>query len=109
MHFKKVIGFVVLGLGAILLVFSYYIAEQVAEGRARVDRAQGQVDTANSLFSLNPTTKQIGKGFTSPIQKKIDEGSLDVSEYTALAHKLQVGGIILIVIGLGALVFWKKR
>ncbi len=109
MSSKKIAGLVVAALGAILLVFSYYIAEQVTEGRMKIDRAQGQVNTVNSLFSLSPATKDVGRGLTGSAQRKIDAGSLDVAEYSALAHKLQLGGIVLIIVGIGILVFYGKK
>lgn len=92
-----------------MLLFSDYIATQVAEGKMKIERAQGQVDTAESLFSLSKYTKPIGKTFTKGVQNKIDAGQRDVDKYESLSNNLKIGGIILIVIGAAVLIFGRKK
>lgn len=109
MNSKKILGLILIAAGAGMTFFSNYIAEQVAEGQARIDKAQSQVDKADSIFSINPTTQQVGKVFTGSAQKKIDAGSQQVSQYQALANKLEIGGIIVMVAGAGLFLLGSRK
>lgn len=105
----NIFGIALIIVGAIMLLFSNYIAEQVAAGKLRISSAQGQVDTANTLFSQSQYTKPIGGLFTGGAQNRINAGNVQVSEYAALAHMLQIGGVILILVGIGVLFLGRKR
>jgi len=100
---KKVIGIALIVVGAIMLFFSNYIAEQVSSGKQQIQDAQQKVDTADSLFSKSKYTKPVGEMFTGSAQKKIDAGQADVDKYESMSNNLKIGGIILIVIGAGVL------
>lgn len=109
---RRVIGIFILICGIALMLASKYIKNQVQQGQQQINSAQTQVNQADSLFSLNPTSKQVGKVFTGSAQKKIDEGKQQVIEYTTLADRLRVSGIVVFVMGLCYLVLfgiWKKR
>jgi hypothetical protein len=108
MHFKRIVGIVVLVIGVVLVGFSIYIKTQVAEGKEEVSRAQRRVDQGNSLFSLTPVTKGIGKGISGSAQEKINEGVRKIGEYSSLASGLEIGGIILILAGLGIILVAKR-
>lgn len=99
MNVKRILGIVLLLAGIACILFAKYINNQITEGQAKVDKAQQQVDQSNSLFSLNPVTKEVGKGLTNPIQQKINAGQATIEQYEALALWLNVGGIVLIVLG----------
>lgn len=99
MRRKKTVGLVLMIVGAGLLVFSDYIARQVAMGQARIGSAQSQVDTVQSVFSQTEYTKPFGKALTGGAQKKIDAGQQKVDQYSALSSFLKVGGVVLIVAG----------
>lgn len=102
-------GFVVLGI--VCLFLSRYISGQVEEGRGKIDKAQSVVDQGNSLFSLNPVSKEIGKGITGSMQNKIDAGSKEADFYESMAMLLRVGGIVLIASGAVLFIYhqYKKR
>ena len=106
---KQWIGVILIVVGAILMFFSHHIAEQVAVGRGEIARRQQQVNSVNKLFSGSETTKPIGELLTGSGQRRINEGIAEADYYDALAKKLQIGGIILVIIGIGFLVFAKKR
>lgn len=103
------VGLVILGI--VCLFFSSYIRGQVEEGRGKISKAQSVVDKGNSLFSLNPVTKEVGKGITGSVQNKIDEGSKEADFYESMAMLLRIGGIVLIVAGAGLFIYrqYKKR
>jgi uncharacterized protein YjeT (DUF2065 family) len=111
MNAKKIIGIALIVVGAVMLFFSNYIAEQVASGRMQIQSAQGEVDSANSLFSTTKVTQPVGKMFTGSAQRRIDAGQSEVDRYQSMSNNLKIGGIILIVIGAGILFipFGKKR
>ena len=109
MNSTKITGLVVIIVGAALLLFSDYIAQEVAEGREQIQQGQQSVDTLDSLFSQSQYTKSVGKTFTGSAQKRIDRGNREVAKYGALSNQLQIGGIILIVVGIGIFFFWKKK
>ena len=109
MKHQKILGIGLIILGALLLIFSHYIADQVAEGKLRIASAQRQVNTVNSLFSHSPYGEQAGTTVTSPFQHKINEGQAEVANYEGLAGKLQIGGVILILIGASILFSIRRR
>ncbi|MBS3904478.1 MAG: hypothetical protein KGZ39_04050 [Simkania sp.] len=108
MNFKKILGVVILIIGIGSICFSLYIKGRINEGKTQVSRAQKELDQGNSLFSLNPVSKEIGKEISGSVQKKINEGSEKIKEYEALAHWLLIGGIALIILGGGSLFIGRK-
>lgn len=106
---KRILGIALIVIGAIMLFFSDYIAEQVAEGKLKIQSAQSQVDTADTLFKQSEFTKPVGKIFTGSAQKKINEGQAQVDYYEGLSNNLKIGGIVLIVIGVGVLFIGRKK
>lgn len=104
---RKQTGIALIILGAVMLFFSDYIAEQVTSGKAQIRKAQGQVNTIDSVFSSSKYTSPIGKQITGSAQRKIDAGQSEVSRYETVVTLLRVGGIVLIVVG--AFMVIKKR
>ncbi len=74
MNFKKVVGTVLVIGGVAMIGLGAYIKGQVNEGKEKISSAQEKVDTGNSLFSMSPATKELGKGVTGSAQKKINAG-----------------------------------
>ena len=107
MSLRRIIGLVIAALGVVLLFTSNYISDRVLEGQAQIGSAQRKVDTADSLFSLNPATKQLGKGVTGSAQSQIDAGQQEVNRYQTLAGQIKIGGFALI--GVGAFLFFMPR
>ena len=107
MNTRKVVSMVVIAIGAVLLFFSHYIAERVVAGKLQVAQGQSQVDSVNRLFSPSPYSEQIGKQFTRSGQARIDAGNVQITEYEALAKKLQIAGIVVLVAGICMFIFWK--
>lgn len=105
MKMSRVLGFIILIAGIISLLFSNYITSQINEGKLKVKKGQKSVDQGNKLFSINPFTKQVGKGLTDSAQKSIDEGIQKIAHYEHLAQVLEIGGIAAIIIGGGMVVF----
>lgn len=106
---KRILGIALIVIGAIMLFFSDYIAEQVAEGKLKISRAQSQVNTVDTLFNKSEATKPFGKVFTGAAQSKINEGQSQVDYYEGLSNNLKIGGIVLIVIGAGVLFIGRKK
>lgn len=106
---QKIVGIVLIVVGAVMLFFSNYIAEQVASGKLQIEEGQRKVDSANSLFSESKYTKPVGKMFTGSGQRRIDAGQAEVDKYESMSNNLKIGGIVLIVIGAGLLLFSRKR
>jgi peptidoglycan hydrolase CwlO-like protein len=108
---KKSIGFVVVILGVVSILFANYIHGQVDAGKQKVSSAEKKVGQANSLFSLNPVVKEIGQEATNRAQDKIDEGKETIGQYERIAQWLQMGGIVLVIVGAGIVLvsFLKKK
>lgn len=100
---------VVFAIGIGMLFFSNYIQKEVAQGKKKISKAQSTVDAGNSLFSATPLTKELGKGVTGSVQKKIDAGQEDVDYYESLSHWLQIGGIAFMIGGVGLFFIPKRR
>jgi hypothetical protein len=112
MTFRRVLGFLMLLIGILLILASRYIKNQVEQGQQQINSAQSKVNQADSLFSLNPTSKQVGQVVTGSAQNKINEGKQQVVEYTTLAERLNISGIVVVVLGIGYLILFgikKKR
>ncbi len=109
MDYKKIAGILLVAGGITLLAFSYYIKHEVEVGKGKIANAQEKVDTGNRLFSMNPTSKEVGKIATSPIQRKINAGVRDVAYYEKLAYELQIGGILLFILGMGVFFLPRRR
>lgn len=102
-------GVSLLVLGAALIAFSLYVNQQVEEGKAKVAKVQSQVDTGNRFLSHDPITKRIGEEVTGGIQKKIDEGQEQIDFYEKVAFWTKTGGILSLVLGLGAFFLRQKK
>lgn len=109
MNTRRTFGIALIVIGAIMLFFSDYIAGQVAQGRVRIDSAQSQVDTVDSVFSSSKYTKPFGQTFTGSAQSEINAGRAQANYYEGMSGKLKIGGIILIVVGAALLLLPKKK
>ncbi|MDE3045688.1 MAG: hypothetical protein KGJ02_03490 [Verrucomicrobiota bacterium] len=108
MNKQRIVAIVLGVVGAGLLLFSDYIANQVAAGRGEIRSAQSKVNMGKKIFSINPNTEQVGDTLMSPIQKRIDAGSEEADQYDRLSRQLKVGGILLLVVA-GGLLFLRRR
>ncbi len=99
MNSKRTLGLLILICGIAMIVMAQYIKNRVEQGKEQISSAQKKVKQANSLFSLSPVTKEVGQGVTGSVQKKIDEGKEQVLHYMDFANWLQIGGIVLVILG----------
>lgn len=93
MRFLRIIGALILLAGIASILFSNYITNQVNEGKVKIAQGEKTVNQSKQLFSLNPVSKEVGKGLTHSADKKIEEGKQQVSKYELLAQQLYTGGI----------------
>jgi hypothetical protein len=106
---KKMIGILGLIGGIVLLIISFYIKHQIEEGKAQISSAQEKVDQGTGLFSVTPQTKAVGNVFTGAAQNKINEGKGQISHYEEVASWLQIGGIVLVILGVGVVFLGRKK
>ena len=109
MNLKKIFSVIVFVLGLAMLWGSYYIKTQVASGKLQVSSAERSLSQGKSLFSINPITKQIGEGISKSADRKISNAKEEISSYENLAQILQIGGIVLVVLGFGLFLFSRRR
>jgi len=103
------LGLAALIVGVVLLGSSLYIKSEVLAGQEQVSSGERKLNALDRVFSASPTTKQYGSQLTKSGKSKIAKGKEDIAYYTSLANKLQIGGIVLIVVGAGVLLFGKKK
>ena len=101
----RVLGILILVAGIASFLFSNYILGQVEEGKGKIREGEKKVQQGNQLFSLNPTTQQLGKGFTDGATKKIAQGKEQIAYYENLAATLHTVGMIGVVVGGGLFLF----
>ncbi len=109
MNVKRIIGIIVVIAGIVMLFVSNNIKQQVAAGTLKVNSAEKSVNQANSLFSLNPTAKQLTQGVTKGAQKKIAASKAQIAYYSKLADELQIGGFVLIGAGILIVILGKSH
>jgi len=109
MNWKRIVGAFVVLIGIALVCVAYYIKQQVAAGEALLSQGEKRVKQADALFSLTPVTKEVGDGLTSSGKQQIAMGKEQIAYYTSLAQWLQIGGIVVIVIGAAVVVFGKTK
>ena len=97
---RKILGLILVVGGLALLIVSGYIKNQVAGGKEQISSAEKKVGQANKLFSLSPATKDIGGAVTGGAEKKIKAAKGEVAYYAQLANQLQVGGFIVLAVGI---------
>jgi hypothetical protein len=109
LNLRRIIGIVFVIGGIVLLGIAHYIRVQVEAGKIEIAEGEKKVDTARELFSLHPATKGIGEGITQSGERKIAEGKQEVVAYSRLANQLQIGGFILIALGIVIIVIPKRK
>ena len=97
MSIQRIFGIIVLIGGIVLIGFSMYIKSEVIAGNEQIAEGEQKINTADKLFSLSPTTKELGGQLTKGGKEKIAKGKEEISYYKDLANKLEIGGIVLIV------------
>ncbi len=104
MNLKRIIGIVICIGGIVLIFVSNYIKNQVESGKIQISSGESQVNQGQTLFGVNPVTKQAGNQlFFNSAQEQINAGKRDVAYYESLASQLQIAGIIAIIVGLGVI------
>ncbi len=91
MHSKKLIGLVVLAIGVGLMAFAMHSMYRITEAKKEVNDVQG-------LISDNPVGSVVGKD----LQK-------EVSQYDVEVMWALIGGVVLVFVGGGTLIFARKR
>ena len=109
MNIKRILGIVILIAGVAMVFTSHYIMGQVAEGKMKISDAEEKVGTAKGLFSLSPVTKELSRGKLEEADSQIEAGKGEVAYYEKMAGQLQVGGYILIGIGIIVVIFGRKK
>ena len=105
MMWKRLIFPIVLILiGIISIIGSFYIKSQVVEGRKEIAAGEQKLAKGKKLFSFMP----IGKLIARYGQKKIDEGTRQADFYNHLANWMLIGGIVVIISG-GAVFFLNRN
>ncbi len=109
MNYKRTLGLIMEVVGVVMFFIAGYIKGQVEQGRGQISSGQKKVDTANSLFSVNPVTKEVGKGVTSSAQREINQGRLEANKYDEIANWLRIGGIVVVIVGAGVLILGGRK
>lgn len=109
MKTRRIWGIVCIIVGAVMLFFSHYIAEQVAQGKVQIRQGERAIKSTESVFGMSKYTKPIGKTLTSPGRRKIAAGEKEVTRYSEMSRNLKIGGIVLIVVGLGLIFIGKRK
>jgi hypothetical protein len=105
---KRLFGVGSLVIGAALIVFSLVIKQKVREGQGKITNAEQSVQKGQGLFGSNPYTKPLGDNLMSGANNKIAAGKESIAYYTLVSNIMMVGGIVLVVLGGGLIIFGKK-
>lgn len=105
---KRIIGIVILFVGVVAFGVSMYIDKEVSAGKLQVASGERTINQVESLSSVTPETKLVGKVVTAPGRQQIAQGKSQIAWYESLSGWLKVAGGILVVVGLAMIVFLKK-
>ena len=106
---KRILGIIIIIIGICLIGSSFYIKSRVSSGREQIAEAESTVRKGEQLFSLNPVTKEVGKGITDSAKRKIQAGSAEADRYELIAVWFQISGSVLIVLGAGLIFMSRKK
>jgi uncharacterized membrane protein HdeD (DUF308 family) len=95
MNVKKAIGLLILIVGIILVIFAVYNKARVAAAKEKI--ATGK-QMSESFFPKNPASEVVGGKMQAM-----------ASQYDEPLKWILIGGVVLIVIGGGMLIFGRKR
>ena len=109
MKTRRTWGIVCIIVGAVMLFFSHYIGQQVAEGKIQIHQGKQAVKSTESVFGMSKYTKPIGETLTSSGRKKIQAGEQDIAKYSEISRNLKIAGIVLIIVGLGLIFIGKRK
>lgn len=119
MKLNRIIGIIIVVVGAICLLFSRHIAEEIMIGEGKIERGQHMVDTMDRFSSStdmatsqSPYTKPLGKFFsgqTDDAKHQIKAGREEIAYYKTVVSRLHIIGIILLVLGLVVGFFPRKK
>ncbi len=109
MNFKQVVGLLAIVLGIALIIFVIYGSDQINQGKEEIASGKKKVKQTQQIFSFNPVTKQVGQGLTSGGEQRIAEGELTIEQYENIFKWCKIGGIVLIVLGAGLVLFCRKQ
>lgn len=93
------VGIVIIVIGAVCLLFSNYIAQQILIGQGKIESGQGMVNTTNQVFGQSSYTKPVGGFFTSGAQSQINAGKDTIAYYQKVVTFLRIAGVVLIIGG----------
>jgi hypothetical protein len=109
LNFKQVVGLLAIVLGIALIVFVIYGNNQLDQGKDEIASGKKKVKQTQQIFSFTPVTKQVGQGLTSGAEQQIAAGELTVEQYENMFKWCKIGGIVLIVLGAGLVLFCRKQ
>jgi hypothetical protein len=99
MKIRKSIWVGVIVIGLVLVGLSFYIQNEVANGRMQVRSAESSLQRGKALFSLSPATNQVGDAIQRSADRKLGEANQEIAYYANLAQILLVGGVIVAIGG----------
>lgn len=109
MTLGRIIGLCVIVIGIASMVFANYIRGRLYEAEGQIADAKKKIKQGDQLFSFNPIAKEIGQGLTSGAKEKVRDAETTVAEYYRIAALCHNGGIALIAIGAGLVIFCRKK
>jgi uncharacterized membrane protein len=119
MKVSRIIGLILVVLGAVCLLFARHITEEIMIGEGKIERGQHMVDTMDQFSaptqyaaSQSAYTKPLGKFFsdsTADGKRQLQAGRETVAYYKKVVNNLHISGIILVALGLIVGFFPRKK
>jgi hypothetical protein len=109
LNFKQIIGLLAIILGVALLIFVFYGKNKIEAGKEEIASGKKKVAKTQQMFSFTPITKQVGQGLTSGGEAQIAAGELTIEQYEKIFMWCEIGGIALIVVGAGLILFCRNK
>lgn len=112
--FLKIISVFVILVGIGMVWGAHYINTQVAQGKIQISDGQAKLDASEienyiPVPGVSKMFGSIGNKQREAGRQKIAAGNQEIAYYTNMAQNLQIGGYVLIVLGIAFFCFTFRR
>ncbi len=105
---KKPISIGLIVLGAILFLFGTHVDNQAAQGEQNLSQAESSEQNGRRPV-IGPVRRGISSQESQAAQQRIGQAGQQVVATQVTANWLRGSGIVLVILGIGCLIYYRNR